>query len=74
MSWEIIALIAIIAVVLISIPVLIIMWKISKRTLGTFDEIHKDMRRISFKEDPFEALDARVKKMTGPGSNPFEKV
>ena len=70
MSWELIALIAIVAVVLIAIPVLILMWKISKRALGTFDEVHEDIRRMN-REDPFETLDARVKKMTRPRPNPF---
>ncbi len=73
MTWEVIALIAIIAVVVIAIPVVILMWKVSKRALRTFDDVREDMREMdkSFKEDPFESLDARVKKMTGPRPNPF---
>jgi hypothetical protein len=73
MSWEIIVLIALGVIVLLSIPTLFIMWKISKRALGVFDDVRGDMREMdrSFKEDPFESLDARVKRMTGPGPNPF---
>lgn len=73
MSWEIIVLIALGVLVLISVPVIFIMWKISKRALGVFDDVREDIHVMdrSFKKDPFESLDAKVKRMTGPGPKPF---
>lgn len=69
-----IILIAIVASVALSIPVLFLMWKVFKRAFGLFDSIREDQREMAaeFKKDPFEDLEARVKKMTGPGPNPFD--
>lgn len=75
MSWEIVVLIALGVIVLLSVPVILLMWRVSKRSLQVFDDVSHSIRvEQSFKEDPFDTLDARVKKMTGPGSNPFGKA
>lgn len=71
MDWQTVVLIGIAAAVVLAIPVIYFMGKIFKRVFGMFDSIHNEIAH-DFGSDPFEDLEKRVAKMTGPGRNPFK--